>query len=81
MGARRAVASRVGATVVDGRKMRTTADDRGQQGKLEKIEKKKKKTKSRISRTITNVHQVQYRTVHDFNPSKNIHGIPQYLAD
>ena len=51
MGARRAVASRVGATVVDGRKMRAAADDRGQQGKLEKIVKKKKKKKTK-SRTV-----------------------------
>ena len=81
MGARRAVASRVGATVVDGRKMRAAADDRGQHGKPEKIVKNKNILKAVFSRTITNVHQVQYRTVHDFNPSKNIHGIPQYLAD
>ncbi len=82
MGARRAVAIMVGATVVDGRKMRAAADDRGQQGKLEKIvTKNKKNLKAVFSRFITNVHQVQYRTVHDFNPSKNIHGIPQYLAD
>jgi hypothetical protein len=47
MGARRAVASRVGATVVDGRKMRAAADDRGPHGKLEKIVKKKKNPKSR----------------------------------
>ena len=38
IGARRAVACRVGATVVDGRKMWATADDRGQQCKLETIE-------------------------------------------
>ena len=37
MGARRAVASRVGATVVDGRKMRVAADDREQLCKREKI--------------------------------------------
>ncbi len=42
MGARRAVASRVGATVVDGRKMRAAASDRGQQRKLEKIVTKTK---------------------------------------
>jgi hypothetical protein len=70
MGARRAVASRVGATVVDGRKMRAAADDRGQQGKLEKIVKKKKKILKAVpyvfSRTITNVHQVQYRTVRPY---------------
>ncbi len=39
MGARSAVASRVGATVVDGRKMRATADDRGQQVSIVTIEK------------------------------------------
>ena len=44
MGARRAVASRVGVTVVDGRKMRAATDDRGPQGKLQKIVKKKKKS-------------------------------------
>jgi hypothetical protein len=54
MGARRAVASRVGATVVDGRKMRAAADDRGQQGKLEKIVKTKtKKPKSRTVRIFS----------------------------
>ena len=37
MGARRAVASRVGAAVVDERKMQATADDRGPQCKLETI--------------------------------------------
>jgi hypothetical protein len=42
MGARRAVASRVGATVVDGRKMRAAAGDRGHQRKLEKIVTKTK---------------------------------------
>ena len=36
-----AVASRVGAAVVNGRKMRAAADDRGQQCKLEKKKKKK----------------------------------------
>ncbi len=42
MGARMAVVSRVGATVVDGRNMRAVADDRGQQRKLEKMVTKKK---------------------------------------
>ena len=42
MGARRAVVSRVGTAVVDGRKMRAAADDRGQQCKLEKIVTKTK---------------------------------------
>ncbi len=68
MGARRAVASRVGAAVVDGRKMRAAADDHGQQCKLEKIVRNTKKPKSNNphhmrDRCICSYH-VRYRTVH-----------------
>ena len=42
VGARRMVASRVGATVVDGHEMRAPADDRGQPWAIVKKKKKKK---------------------------------------
>ena len=69
MAARRAVARRVGAMVVDGRKMRAAADDRGQHCKLEKLVTPKKLNPKSSNphhvrdRCICSYH-VRYRTVH-----------------
>ena len=63
---RRAVASRVGAALVDGRKMRATADDRGQKCRLEKIVKKKQKNLKviiRITYGIDAFARTMYGTV------------------
>ena len=65
IGARRAVATRVGAAVVDGRKMRAAADDRGQKCKPQKIVKKKKILKAiiRITCGIDAFAHTMYGTV------------------
>ena len=74
VGARRAVASEVGAAMVDGRGMRAAADDRGQpraKVKLETIVPKKKSRKSNVKPSrawdsICSYHKtvhVPYRTV------------------
>ena len=71
MVARRAVASRVGAAEVDGRKMRAAADGRGQECKLEKIVTKTKNILKAIIRITWGIDAfartmygtVPYRTV------------------
>jgi len=58
MGARRAVASRVGATVVDGARCEQRPTTAGNRKARENCKKKKKILKAVFSRTITNVHLV-----------------------
>jgi hypothetical protein len=70
VGARRAIASRVGAAVVGGREMQAAADNRGQQCKLETIVTKKNLVQSIIRITCgidafaRTIKQCRYRTVH-----------------
>ena len=81
MGARRAVASRVGAAVVDGRKMRAAADDRGQKCKLEKIVTKTKnilKAIIRITCGIDAFARTMYGTVPV--PYRTLQNTVQYFA-
>jgi len=70
VGARRAINSRVGATVVGGREMQATADDRGQQrATMQAIETNVTKEKLKINLhepykcTCTVPYIAKYRTV------------------